>query len=396
MRRETNVFAALCTKKFEFSLATEKDDSYLKARMASNVMRGAIEISFRREPSYFAASHIQGEAVDVIQCKSLMSQSVVGLSCRSKTRLNIDGASELVGYLADLRGDPSVRGGTLLARGIQALQILQQRDSLEHHFCVLYEGNDSVEKLLTSKRVGLPNFDRLDRVLTPAIMLGRKKKPIQIDGTVIRRGCDQDLPKIAAFLQQEFSEKNFSPCISVDELRHGKYRSICAKDYCLLIAKHDGASEGEILACLAMWNQSAFRQTYVEGYNRMLQFAKPLINALVIAQRGLPFVGTPLKRLPNVGEVLPFVYIALVASRSNDLGNFSALLRYAYNELCNSGFHYMVTSLCESDRLNQATKNYRSIAAAGVLYAVRFAEQNKNHAAADGKKRVNYVEAGCL
>jgi hypothetical protein len=364
--------------------------------MAADVMRGAIDISFRREPSYFAAAHIQGEVVDVIQCKSLISQSVVGLSCRSKTRLNVDGVSELVGYLADLRGDPSVRGGTLLARGIQALQILQQRDSLARHFCVLYEGNDSVEKLLTSKRVGLPKFERLDRVLTPAIMLGRKKKPIHIDGSFIRRGRDQDLPKIATFLQQELAEKNFSPCITVDELRHGKYRSICAKDYCLLIAKRDDASEGDILACLAIWNQSAFRQTYVEGYNGLLRRTKPLINALVVAQRWLRFFGLPLKRLPDIGEALPFVYIALAASRANNVGHFGALLRYAYNELCNSEFHYMVPSLCESDPLNQATENYRSIAAAGVLYSVEFAGQNKKDVSADAKKRLNYVEAACL
>jgi hypothetical protein len=383
---EGNIFASLCTPRYELCLACAKDDLGLKRRMAADVMRGSIDISFRREPSYFSASHIQGDKVDVIQCQSRLDDRIVGLSCRAQTWLNIAGVPTRFGYLADLRGEPSVRGGTLLARGIKALQILQAREPIARHYCVIFEGNREVENLLTSKRAGLPVFDRVTRVLTPAIMLGRTLAPIDVPKIRFRVATQGDLPAVVDFLQRELARKNFSPVISIEELQQGKFKSIRTEDF------HLACNGNTIVACLAAWDQSDFRQTHVEAYHGNLRIARPFVNCVVGLASAFGIQARGLKKLPQPGQPVSFVYIALAAAEQNNLTYFEALLRFTYNRLCKLKYHYMITSFCEDDVLAKATSAYKQIPAAGVLYQVRFEGQSIT----DLSNRINYVEAACL
>jgi GH3 auxin-responsive promoter len=387
LNNDSNIFYALSTPRYELSLAGAADDEGLKRRMAADIMRGSIDISFRREPSYFSASHIQGDKVDVIQCKSVRTGHIVGLSCRAQTWLNLQGKPTRFGYLADLRGEPSVRGGTLLARGIKALQILQDREPIEQHFCVIFEGNREIEKLLTSKRVGLPVFERVTRVLTPAIMLGRPKPLIKVPQLHFRIATQADLAAIAEFLQRELAHKNYSPFISLEELESGKFKSIRAENYYLAI------NQKTIVACVAAWDQSAYRQTHVEAYHGALRLAKPFINIAAGIANAFGMQANGIRKLPHAGQPIGFVYIALAAAEENNFTYFEALLRFTYNQLCASNYHYMFTSLCEDDVLSKATAPYKHIPAAGVVYRVNFHGQKL---IASDSNKINYIEAACL
>ena len=52
--------------RYRFEPAVEADDAALRARMASDWLRGDLSVSFRREPSYFAGCALQGEQVQVL------------------------------------------------------------------------------------------------------------------------------------------------------------------------------------------------------------------------------------------------------------------------------------------------------------------------------------------
>lgn len=89
--------------RFDFLLAENSDDAELRQRMAEDYMPGDISLSFRREPSYFLGSQIQGEAVQVAKCIDRNSNRIIGLGCRALSLAWVNGKLQRVGYLADLR-----------------------------------------------------------------------------------------------------------------------------------------------------------------------------------------------------------------------------------------------------------------------------------------------------
>src|SRR5258706_136240 len=92
----------LSTQRFRFELATAEDDAQLRQRMAEDWMRGDLSISFRREPSYFAACAVQGIETQVIKCTDLETSQIVGMGSRSLRMAFINGQPVRVGYLSDL------------------------------------------------------------------------------------------------------------------------------------------------------------------------------------------------------------------------------------------------------------------------------------------------------
>jgi hypothetical protein len=101
--------------KFEFALATPNDDAQLRQRMADDWMEGTISVSFRREPNYFHGCNVQGETVQVIKCTEQETGRIIGLGSRLISKAFINGEIKPLGYLADLRGHPEYRRGTLFA-----------------------------------------------------------------------------------------------------------------------------------------------------------------------------------------------------------------------------------------------------------------------------------------
>ncbi|WP_419612165.1 hypothetical protein, partial [Thiolapillus sp.] len=53
----------------------------------------------------------------------------------------INGSTQHLGYLADLRGDPAYRGSTLLARGYRFLRQLHEDDPVPLYYSLILDGN---------------------------------------------------------------------------------------------------------------------------------------------------------------------------------------------------------------------------------------------------------------
>ena len=154
--------------RYEFSLAQLADDAQLRACMAGVWMEGRMAVSFRREPSYFAGCRVQGDAVQVLKCTDLRDGRIIGMGCRSSLRLHVNGEARRLGYLADLRGLPEGRQGSLLARGYRFLQELHECDPVPFYLSVIFDGNERALGSLLGARAGLPIYSPLGRIRTPA------------------------------------------------------------------------------------------------------------------------------------------------------------------------------------------------------------------------------------
>ena len=365
------------TGRFEFALAGPADDSELRRRMAEDWMEGGIAVSFRREPSYFAGCRLQGEQVQVVKCTDRRDGSIVGMGSRLVTTLHVNGTTSRVGYLADLRARRDQRRGTLLGRGYRVLRELHRQDPVPFYLTIIFGDNTAALQSLIGARAGLPHYSAQGRILTPALHLDFARPALPVENVEFGRATAELLPELKAFLRVEAAAKQFSPAYAeADFEANGKFASLAAGDF--FVAR----SAGRIVACLAAWDQSAVRQTHIERYSRPLRMLRPFY---ALASR----VG-PIKPLPAPGARVPYLYLACLAVRDNDVALFRGLLRYAYNELRTGPWHYAIAGLHERDPLSEVLGEYRRIDAAGHLFVVHYPEDGDPRPAIDARTR--YLE----
>ncbi len=349
--------------RYRFEPAVAADDAALRARMAADWLNGALSVSFRREPSYFAGCALQGEQVQVHKCVDTESGELVGMGARLVTHLCINGQWQRVGLLSDLRLAAHARGGTLVARGYRVLRALHEADPVDFYLTVILDGNRAATGSIASGRAGLPAYRDFGRMLSPAIHLDLPKPALSLPGTRFRRAATGEESAVLALLasaapRRQFTRdwSTFAPGLSITDF---------------FVAERGS----HLVACVAAWDQQALRQTYIEAYSPPLAVLRPFYNA---AARLLP-----LKPLPAPGTRIPYVYLAAVSVLDDDLGLWRALLRHAYRELRRGPWQHAIVSLHEDDPLAAALAHYRAIRAAGRLYVVHYGDGDAAVAALD-------------
>jgi len=363
-----------------FSLATETDDAELRARMAEDWLPGNITVSFRREPSFFHGSSVQGESAQIIKCIDTATNRLVGLGSRFVNEVYINGKARRIGYLADLRAHTEFRGKSGLARGYRYLRQLHVEDPVPFYYSMILEDNRVARDVLTTARCGLPYYRDRGRFLTPAVYLDLPKRPININGVTFRRGCKDDLVNIFSFIEEHAKQKQMAPVIELKDFKTTRLRDLNAEDFYLALD-----AKG-LVGVIAAWDQSRFRQTYVERYNTILSIIRPAYNIFSIF--------TTLKPLPVPGSKVPYFYLAFVTIRDNDLNVFRGLLRYLYNDRRTGPWNYFIAGLHESDPLNQVLNEYRRIEVAGRLFIVHYSENQEDYDQLDD--RIPYVEIAMI
>ena len=370
----------MSASRFRVELAGPEDDARLRALMAAERMDGEIAVSFRREPDFFSACRVQGDATQVVKCTDGASGELIGLGSRSTAFAHIDGTPRRIGYLSDLRLAAKHRSGALLARGYRMLRRLHADDPVPFYTTVIYEGNARALSALVGGRAGLPLYVDLGRMLTPALPLGFSVKQARVAGVSLERGSPLRLGDIVAFLNREAAAKQFSPVYRERDFPGGRFLGLKASDFFLALRG------GKIVGTLAAWDQAAFRQTHLERYPLRLALLRPLYNILAAV--------TPLKPFPSGGAPIPYLYLACLATEHNNVDLFRFLLRAALEAVRRGPWSFAIVGLHETDPLAVALTELRAVYAAGRLFGVHYPEQPL--ASQPPGRRVPYLEAGCL
>ncbi len=365
---------------FRFAIATAADDAQLRVRMASDWMQGPITVSFRREPNFFADCSLQGERSETVICTEAATGKLVGLGSRASAVAYVNAKPMRVGYLADLRCAPEYRRGTLLARGYRFLRRLHEDDPVPFYTTVIYEGNEPAMSALVGARAGLPAYRACGRLLTPAIRLDRRRRHLTCPGVEVMRASAERIPEIMRFLNARLATRQFAPVYREHDLSGGRLSGVAARDF--LLAQRGG----QIAGVIALWDQSAIRQTHVERYDGVLARMRPIYNLYTALTSGHP--------LPDPGSRIPYVYFACFAVDDDDLDLGRMLLRAAYRAAREGPWHYAIVGLHECDPLAPLLAEYRRIEAAGRLFVVHYPEKANVVEALDD--RPPHLEAGCL
>lgn len=331
--------------RYRFDLATEADDADLRHVLAETPMPGRIAVSFRREPSYFAAAEVDGRFRQVVAARELDSGRVVGFGSRSVCQRFVNGVPTPIGYLSSLRLLAEHRNRGLVARGYAYFRRLHADRRAPLYLTTIAEGNALALRLLTSGRAGLPRYHPAGQFLTAAIPC-RNTRHTRSESPALRLrpASVADRPAIIDFLGRVGPRRQFFPCYSVDDLftTGGAFRRLRPED--LLLAIRDGA----IVGTFGLWDQSDFRQTVVHGYGPPLGWVRPIYNAWA------RWSGRP--RLPGAGDRFRSRCAALPLVDDDDPETFAALLGTAVARSTDAD--YLLIGLHESDPLLSVVRRW--------------------------------------
>lgn len=341
-------------------LATPADDSELRKLLRENPMPGKISVSFEREPNYFIGANVGNSFHQTVIARDRNSDEIIAMGSRSIRDVYINGTVQRVGYLSDLRIAQRYR---VMRRAlIQALAYfhrLHQDGQVPFYFSSIIEDNLPARRLFSAGLPGLPHFQEYGRLHTLAIYCRRKRRRLAMpNGLQLKRGSSVLINEIVDCMQRNGARYQFAPDWNSSSLfRPDHTPDLAPEDFFL-------AQDGEkVVGCLALWDQSRFKQTVVRGYSKSLARWRGLVNV------GARMLGWPV--LPSPHEPFRYSYASHLAIDDDNSKIFACLLRALHNHAASQGNSYFMIGLSEKNPfLPAATAVYRHIKYISQLYLV--------------------------
>ena len=349
-------------------LATREDEAALRALVARSTVPGRIALAYEREPDYFSACETMGDEVQVLLARDEGSGEVVGVACRAERSVYVNGRPTRCSYLGQLRVDERYRGRWLVSRGFKLIEELERERPTAIAIATIVEGSsEATGVLLERARPGFPRFREIGRLSTLAIAARRRATPLR----GLTRADEGRMAEVASFLASAGQTRQFFPVVDAVALSSGMLPSgLAPADF--LVLEQGGAIRG----VLALWDQSAVKQTVVRGYQGALGAAKPWLN---LAAR---VTGAP--RLPEVGERVRFAFASFVAVERDDHTLFATLLDGALAETARRGLDLLVVGHADGDPLLPVSAARRHVAYRSRIFGVTW-NQEREHARLDGR-----------
>lgn len=336
----------------------QAEDAALRAILRATFMPGNISLSFQREPSFFAAEQAGNLLSQVLAVRDTTSNQIVGFGCRSLRRLFVDGEAKIVGYLSGLRGLPSVRRGTLLARAYRFLKELHRDGQAPYYVTTIFDDNEYAKTLLTSRRAGLPVYKSLGHLYTYLLPLYKEQKSHCRERAIVR-GLDTNLAGAAVESINAFNRQHqFGACYITEDLIGGT-GILPGFDMKNLYVCQTGS---RVTATLGVWDQNPFKQSVVMGYSWSYRLARPLLN--LGAQFGLS------AKLPGVGESFPYLYAALVSCAPGEPDLLESLLATALHDWSDRGYAYLLIGVHENSPFVDLLQSLSAMRLSSTIYLV--------------------------
>jgi hypothetical protein len=395
------------------TLATAADEPELRRLLRDRPMDGEIRVTLEREPDASLAAAVEGEPHATIVARR-RDGSLRGMGSRAVADAFVNGLPCRLGYLGQLRLDHRERRAgllRLLAAGYDGLRRLRAPEEAPFDLTAVLADNRAARRLLGAGLPGLPAYVEVGAFTTLVVPGARRRGSWPAaaaapapPGVRIERGDPARMPEVAACLERNRRRYQFAPRFSAAHLLSPvRSRGLSPGDFQLAISSGSGASSGSsasgasggsgsrgdsggrVVGCLALWDQSGFKQVVVRGYGRRLALLRPALNGLS------PLLGTP--RLPAAGETLPHAFVSHVAVDGDDPEIFAALFAAARRAAAGR-FLYLVAGFAARHPFLPVLRR-RAREVQSVLYAVCWGEEgSKAVAALDG--RMPHLEVALL
>ncbi len=299
--------AARSVSACEFRIAEKSDDAEIRHLLRETPMRGAADVTFEREPDYFA-----GENIACGEDATILGFAGGTLACMGRCSWRecwVNGMPMRAGYLAELRVAHRMRGrSAMLREGYRFFAGLAAADSARCHFTAILSDNARARRILEAGKPGMPRYRFVSEIVTLLITVPR---------TAIAAGhhrhiaaSPEHIPDLLRVLNAHGRNHQFGSVWTEARLRSLARHGLPLERFLLAL---DGR---EAVACGALWDQRAFRQTVIRRLPPLLRILRPFINAA-----GSFF---QLPRVPAPGIPLAHAFLSPLACASESLPDFTA------------------------------------------------------------------------
>jgi len=351
--------------KLHFEVAGAKDESELRRFSARQALPGWVTLRFEREPDYFHAVSVQGDRHNALVARDVSNGQISALHTRSVRRVYVDGAVQKLGYLGQLRTDDALPKGfwryrSLMREGFSAgRRLFRAADELPYDLTSILADNRPARRFLEAGLPGLPCYTWVADWNTLVFSCCAGTSPHR----QIRQATNADLPAIVELLNDCNAHMQFAPVwTQSDLLCPRRSRGLSAADF--LVAE----GHGRLNACVAVWDQRAFKQTIVEEYRPLVRCARPAYNLLA------PLLRLP--TLPAMGATLCDAWLSHFALREQDAGLAHLLLKAAFKLARKKGLEQLMLGLSDASVERLALRhNLKPLVYRSILYVVHWPDE---------------------
>jgi hypothetical protein len=336
-----------------FAVASEADDVAIRRLLRDNPMRGAVDLTFEREPNYFRGVDLAGGDDQTIV--AFKGPRLVCMGRCSQRDCWVNGEIRRAGYLAELRLDQSARGKFAVLRdGYQFFHALRSDNPADLFFTSIAADNERARKFLEAGVRGLPTYEFLEELDTLLIAVPRRPKAAKLR---LRTATAADIPDLVRILNDYGRQFQFATVWTPDRItsleRHG-----------LPIERFLVATAGdEIVACGALWDQRKFRQTVIRGYAPLVSTVRPLLN---MASR---ILGKP--GLPPPSSVLSHAFLSPLSFASSSDRMLPDFVESCFSAAAETGIEFLTLALPTMDgRLPELRRRFTTRTWRSRLYRV--------------------------
>lgn len=277
-----------------FREADLDDDVRLRRMLREQPVGGWVRMSYEREPDFFAAARLEGDAHRTLIAGSGDQVNAV-FSHAIRTRY-LNGMPRSVAYLGQLRVRAAHVGKRRLIRDGFSLcrDLLETADCEPFFLTTIISDNERARRILTAGLPGMPRYRPLGRLVVLAMRCGGADW--RGDGS-IRQAGETDVAELADFIDSQARHRDFAPVWTAQTL-FGSDAGLGLSPSDFLLLRRDG----RLQACAAIWDQRPIKQNVVRGYAGIGGHLRPLLN-LVSPLTGLP-------RLPAVGQAVNTAFLS--------------------------------------------------------------------------------------
>jgi hypothetical protein len=337
--------------RFEVVLAQPDDDAHIRRLLRRTAFGRPVVLGFEREPNASLAAGIEGDRHYTVMVRPGCGGAPLGMGSRSVRLLWLGGKAARVGYLGLLRRAPGFTAASRkMAEAYARLDATRGSDESGWDYTSILAGNLPARRLLESGRHGLPVYWPIGSFHTfVATTRGRGARG------AVDRGCEEFVPEIVRCLRHGLRWYALAPVWTDSDLRSGeRCRGLGPGDF--FVRRRNG----EVTACLALWDQRAFKQTVVRGYTPALLRLRALAN-LVLRTTSMP-------RLPTPPQTLAAAFLSHLAGDPDDL---AILAREARAEAARRGLDYVVYGADARDPVHRTLRRaLGGLRIESVIYSV--------------------------
>lgn len=332
------------------AVATAADEAAIRRLLRGNPMRGAISLSFEREPDYFRGAQLGGA-----EEQTIVAYDEDQLVCTGRCTVRpgwINGQRRRVAYLGELRLDAMARGRiSILRRGYAFFHALHPNSPGSFFYTSISADNQPARRLLERGLPGLPRYSFLTEFVTLVIPTRKSKARAEPDPAPATYG------ELAAFLNQDGQRHHLAVAWDEAHLLALAAHGLRREDFQFIrVDRH-------IVAAAALWDQRAFRQIVIRGYAPFLARARPVLNFFARA------CGRP--ALPDVNSVLAQAFVSPLAVAPGYDSALPVLLAALSHEAARRGLSFLTLGFAAADpRLAVVRRHVSARAYLSRLYRV--------------------------